>query len=179
MKPSMMISAAGIVLLSVGAASAAPGVTTSDLNVRKGQGTNYGVIAVIPGGSQVNVTGCGDGWCYVHEYRGFASANYIDAASQAYAGYVPGNRLSYPQRERFFGPPAADYAYGRNWGTSYYVPGNRLRYPEPGRFFGPPAAEYRGKIDRTAEAGWYFPGNRLEYRRPYRFFGPEPRYALR
>ena len=91
MKPSMMISAAGIVLLSVGAASAAPGVTTSDLNVRKGQGTNYGVIAVIPGGSQVNVTGCGDGWCYVHEYRGFASANYIDAASQAYAGYVPGN----------------------------------------------------------------------------------------
>lgn len=123
----LLITAASIALFSAGAAQAAQGVTTNDLNVRKGQGTNYGVLAVIPGGSQVNVTGCSDG-CHVQEYRGLASANFIDATRGAYAGYVPGNRLRYPQPERFFGPPAADYAFGPDWSTSYYVPGNRLRF---------------------------------------------------
>lgn len=173
---SLLITTAGIVLLYAGAAQAAQGMTITDLNVRKGQGTNYGVLATIPGGSQVNVTGCGDGWCYVHEYGGFASANYIDATRGAYAGYVPGNRLRYRQPERFFGPPAADYAFGLN-GTSYYVPGNRPRYRQPERFFGPPPADYWGRD--FVSSGYYWPGNRVEYRRPARFFGPEPRYALR
>jgi len=33
---------------------------------------------VLPRGSVVDVTGCGDGWCYVRSYGGYASAAYLD-----------------------------------------------------------------------------------------------------
>lgn len=179
MKLSGMVGAASALLFATSLAHAAPGVVTGDLNVRAGEGTNHRVLAVIPKGTPVEVEGCQDGWCFVHEYQGYASARYISSARDAFASYQPGNRLRYSQPERFYGPSAADYAFGRNYGRSYYVPGNRLDYRESRRFFGPPDRYYRGGRDITADAGDFFLGNRLEYRRPYRFYGPEPRGTRR
>lgn len=164
---SAMLAAASVLLLSGSVASAATAVVTSDLNVRRGQGTNHGVIGVIPGGSQVNATGCGDGWCYVREYGGFASAKYIDTASGAYAASVPGNRVQRRKSPRFYGPP--NWRHG-GLGTSHYVPGNRLDYRQSPRFYGPPDWRH-GDLGTSS----YVPGNRLEYRRSPRFFGPDQR----
>jgi uncharacterized protein YraI len=93
-----LIGATSILLLASGvAASAGSAVVTTDLNLRAGQGTRYSVIGVMPRGSVVDVTGCGDGWCYVRDYGGYASARYLDAgraayaaAPYAYAPYRPG-----------------------------------------------------------------------------------------
>jgi uncharacterized protein YraI len=73
--------AAGFLLLSTSLAAAAPARVTSDLNVRSGEGTGYPVVAVMPAGSVVDVSGCGDGWCFVHDYDGFASASYLDVGA--------------------------------------------------------------------------------------------------
>ncbi|MGH6771321.1 MAG: SH3 domain-containing protein [Xanthobacteraceae bacterium] len=76
--------AAGLLFLSTGLASAAPAVAATDLNVRAGEGTGYPVIAVMPAGEAVDVSGCADGWCYVRDYDGFASAAYLDMPGVAY-----------------------------------------------------------------------------------------------
>jgi uncharacterized protein YraI len=81
-----LAGAAGTLLLASGiAAYAAPAVVTTDLNLRDGEGTRYPVVDVMPEGSVVDVTGCGDGWCYVRDYGGYASANYLDIRRAAYA----------------------------------------------------------------------------------------------
>ena len=107
MKINAMVGAAGILLLSSGVAAAYPAVAVTDLNVRSGQGTGFPVIAVLPRGSTVDVTGCGDGWCYVRNYGGFASARYLDSGYSAYATppvYAPGPVYRYRH-----------YPYRRNW----------------------------------------------------------------
>ena len=73
-----LAGAAGLVLMSAGGASAIPAVVSTDLNVRAGEGVDYPVIVVMPEGRTVDVTGCGDGWCYVRGYGGYASASYLD-----------------------------------------------------------------------------------------------------
>jgi uncharacterized protein YraI len=84
MKPSRIVfGALGALLLSTGLAAAASAVATTDLNVRAGQGTNHPVIGVLPAGAAVDVRGCADGWCYVSEYGGYASARYLDGARYA------------------------------------------------------------------------------------------------
>jgi hypothetical protein len=83
-KTATLAGTAAILLITGGIASAASAVATTDLNVRSGQGTNNRVVGTIPGGSEVDVRGCGDGWCYVSEYGGYASARYLD---RSYAGY--------------------------------------------------------------------------------------------
>jgi uncharacterized protein YraI len=81
--------AAGFLLLSTSLAAAAPARVVTDLNVRSGEGTGYPVIAVMPAGAVVDVTGCGDGWCFVRDYDGFASASYLDIGSAAYVTPPP------------------------------------------------------------------------------------------
>jgi uncharacterized protein YraI len=83
------VGAASILALSASAASAAPARAVTDLNVRSGESTAYPVIAVMPAGEPVTVTGCGDGWCYVQEYDGFASADYLDVAGVVYGAPPP------------------------------------------------------------------------------------------
>lgn len=79
-----LVLAGGALVVSAGLAAAAPAVVATDLNVRSGQGTGYPVIGTMQGGSVVEVRGCGDGWCYIPAYGGFASARYLDAGG-AYA----------------------------------------------------------------------------------------------
>lgn len=90
MRHTTLIGIAATLLVSSAAvASAAPAVVTTDLNLRAGQGTNHSVIDVLPRGSMVDVTGCGDGWCYVRDRGGYASASYLDIGSDAYAAVAP------------------------------------------------------------------------------------------
>ncbi len=105
---------AGIFLLfSTGIAAAAPAVATTDLNVRAGAGTNYSVLAVISGGSVVDVAGCGDGWCHLPTHGGYVRASYLSAAPAAY-GYIP------PYEG--YTPPMAVPVRAPD-GSVYYAPG--------------------------------------------------------
>jgi uncharacterized protein YraI len=85
MRLKILSLAAGVLLLSAGAASAA--VVTHDLNLRSGRGTGYRVIDVMPAGAHVAVLGCSGRWCRVN-WRGtvgFASASYLAGHGAAYA----------------------------------------------------------------------------------------------
>jgi uncharacterized protein YraI len=57
--------AALLVTLSAAGAEAAPALATNNVNMRQGPGTNYPIVATIPGGSTVEVAGCQGEWCTV------------------------------------------------------------------------------------------------------------------
>ncbi|MCA9860395.1 MAG: SH3 domain-containing protein [Thermomicrobiales bacterium] len=61
-----------------------PAWTTANLNLRSGPGTTYGVVLLIPNGSQITLTGSQQNGFYPVTYQGtsgFASANYITTTS--------------------------------------------------------------------------------------------------
>lgn len=101
--------AAGLLLVSAGAAAAAPALVTGDLNLRRGPGTNFGVITVLPGGATVNVLGCRGGWCRIAWRRGYgyASRSYLDLGRRYYRGGPP-----------VYAPPPVfsfRFGYGPRW----------------------------------------------------------------
>jgi len=122
-----------LLLFSTALAGAVPATATTDLNVRSGQGTNHRVVGVLPGGATVHVRGCGDGWCYVREYGGYASARYLDpmpyGSRSALLGgsfdvspyYAPGG-LGWLGRPRHFSRVHSGYGFGAGWnfGRSAY-----------------------------------------------------------
>ncbi|WP_108461197.1 SH3 domain-containing protein [Devosia naphthalenivorans] len=63
----------------VPAAYAAPGMVTSNVNVRSGPGTNYGVVDTVRRGSQVDVQQCQGSWCFISKPGpdGWVSSSYI------------------------------------------------------------------------------------------------------
>lgn len=78
--------AAGIVILaSAGSALASPAVVTSNVNVRAGPGTSYGVVDIVRRGEFVDLVGCQYAWCYVDKYgsEGWISAAFVDLSSAA------------------------------------------------------------------------------------------------
>jgi uncharacterized protein YraI len=83
-------------LLSAGAAVAAPAVVQTDLNVRSGPGTQYGIVGSVPSGETVDVGGCTGRWCQISFSggTGYANRNYLamagGAASPGYAAVAPG-----------------------------------------------------------------------------------------
>lgn len=75
MAKAKLLGAAAVLLLSVGAAAAAPAVSRQDLNVRSGPGTGYGVVGVIQAGATVEVGACQGSWCQVAFDGGSGYAN--------------------------------------------------------------------------------------------------------
>ncbi|WP_052153660.1 SH3 domain-containing protein, partial [Devosia sp. LC5] len=73
--------AAFAVLATATAAMAAPAYATSNVNVRSGPGTGYGVVDTLRRGEQVDVQQCRGSWCYVEKRGpdGWVSANYLSA----------------------------------------------------------------------------------------------------
>lgn len=71
--------AALALLATTAAASAAPAFATSNVNVRSGPGTYYGVIDTLRRGEQVDVQQCRGSWCFVQKSGpdGWVSANYL------------------------------------------------------------------------------------------------------
>jgi uncharacterized protein YraI len=85
---SKLLGAAAVLLLSVGAAAAAPAVSRQDLNVRSGPGTGYGVVGVIQAGATVDVGACQGSWCQVafDGGSGYANRSYLQMANAPSAG---------------------------------------------------------------------------------------------
>jgi hypothetical protein len=75
----------GILLFgTVGAAFAAPAVSTSNVNVRSGPGSNYQAVDTLRRGERVDVKGCEGGWCYIEKRGpdGWVSWRYLAEASR-------------------------------------------------------------------------------------------------
>ncbi len=73
--------AAFAMLATATVAMAAPAYVTSNVNVRSGPGTGYGVVDTLRRGEQVDVQQCRGSWCYVQKRGpdGWVSANYLSA----------------------------------------------------------------------------------------------------
>jgi len=101
--------AAGILLVSASTAAAA--MVTNPLNLRRGPGTQFGVIATMPPGARVDVLECGGAWCRVawRGIEGFASASYLAGGERVYA-YEPAPVYVAP-------PPVVSFGYG--WGPRW------------------------------------------------------------
>jgi uncharacterized protein YraI len=126
MRTTILALSAGVLLVSAGAASASPGRTTTDLNLRSGPGTGYAVIDTMPSGARVDIRGCSGSWCRVdfHGTTGWAAANLLAGTAAGYA------YRSAPPPVVVEAPPA--YAYGPGyWGPDYGWSDLGLAY-EPG-----------------------------------------------
>jgi uncharacterized protein YraI len=99
-----LLSRAGI-----GAANAA--VVTTDLNLRSGPGTGYGVVATMPAGADVNVLSCSGAWCRV---------SWGGAVGYASASYLGGGR-SYAAAPVYASPPVVGFgiSVGSGWRHHY------------------------------------------------------------
>jgi Bacterial SH3 domain len=109
--------------LSATMASASPARVFSNTNLRQGPGTTHGVVALVPGGSVVEVTGCAAEWCTTH-WRGrvgYMIASHLELG----AGPVAPRVVVYPE-PYIYGPPyyygprvfigfGGRYRYGRRW----------------------------------------------------------------
>lgn len=73
--------AATAVVVFLPAAYAAPGTITSNVNVRSGPGTNYGVVDTVRRGTTVDVQQCQGSWCYIAKPGpdGWVSSTYLSA----------------------------------------------------------------------------------------------------
>ena len=73
-------------------AAAAPALVITNLNMRQGPGTNFGIITTIPGGSTVDVTGCTGEWCNVvwGGMGGYAVARNLDLGGPGTGAGCPG-----------------------------------------------------------------------------------------
>src|ERR1700716_3842671 len=82
--------ASGALLLSAGAAAAAPATVQSDLNVRSGPGAQYQVVGTVQGGETVDVAGCTGRWCQISFSggTGYANQNYLVMAGGGGPGYA-------------------------------------------------------------------------------------------
>jgi uncharacterized protein YraI len=128
-------SAAMLLALSAVGAAAAPALATNNVNLRQGPGTTYTVIMTIPGGSNVDVSGCSGQWCQVtfQGQNGYALATSFDqgyaaAPPPGYAGPPPAPIPISPIGPPPIGPPIyvgppppTYYFYGNGYGP-YYGP---------------------------------------------------------
>ncbi|HVV60883.1 MAG TPA: SH3 domain-containing protein [Pseudolabrys sp.] len=108
---SVMLAGA-VFLAGAGIANAA--VVQSDLNLRSGPGTGYGVVAVMPAGAQVDVLGCSGSWCRVAwgGAVGYASASYIGGGA-----YVSGPVYA-AAPPVVVAPPVIGFGFG--WGGGWH-----------------------------------------------------------
>ncbi len=99
MKYRILALAAGALMLSAGAASAA--TVTNAVNLRAGPGTSYSVIDTLPAGADVDILNCTGSWCRVSwdGAVGFASASYLDDAD------------TYEAPSSVYAEPVYDYDY--------------------------------------------------------------------
>ena len=115
--------AAGLLALSGGIAAAGPARVSTDLNLRAGPGTQYGVVALLPAGSTVDTRGCGNGWCRVSfgGYSGYVAQSYLDGGRAVYAAPPPiyVDRPYYRPYYRPYGFYGRPY-YGGGWRHNHY-----------------------------------------------------------
>jgi len=101
----VLAGSAVLLALSVDLASAAAARVNFNTNLRQGPGTNYALIATVPGGSIVEVSRCAADWCTAHWHGrvGYMIATNLDLQPGPVARPV----VVYPPLT--YGPP---YFYG-------------------------------------------------------------------
>jgi hypothetical protein len=117
MNKATLLAAASALVLSAGIASAAPAVTQSAVNMRSGPGTQYPVVATLPGGATVDVGSCSGSWCTVNwnGRDGYVSAGYLQIAGGP--GVVAPGYYEEPDYGVYAGSDYYDY------GPDFYGPG--------------------------------------------------------
>src|SRR5437660_4092798 len=108
---------AAAVLLMPAAALAAPGIVTTNVNLRAGPGEGFPTVDRIPGGARVNIHGClrGTAWCDVSwsDDRGWVSSQYLE--------YLYRNRYVYlPDYVDEIDVPVVPFVLTSYW-SSYYA----------------------------------------------------------
>jgi len=146
--------AAGLLLASAGVASAAPASVTSDLNLRRGPGTNYGVITVLPAGATVNVLDCAGSWCEVawRGGSGYASRSYLALGGGGYAAPPV-----------YVAPPVVTFGFGFGGPRWYGGYGGYHRGWRGGHYRGRRGGHYGGRggnVSRNLRPNRSFDGNR-------------------
>ena len=114
------LCAGALAVLSVEAAPAAPALAVSNVNLRQGPGTNYGITTTIPGGSTVDVAGCTGEWCTVHweGQTGYVIARNLDLGDP---GPGPGPVAAGPPVVYYDPPPViVGPPYYYSWGPRPY-----------------------------------------------------------
>lgn len=144
-----LLGAGSALLLTAGAAAAAPATVSTDLNMRSGPGTSYAVIDTIPGGATVDVESCTGSWCMVNYAgrSGYASASYLSGGASVGGGAVavaPGY-VEEPYYDDY-------YDYGYSYGPSIGIyAGPRYRYGWRGHWRGRHHGGWAGR------PGWHGP----------------------
>ena len=152
-------AAAGVLLaLSATNAAAAPALAVNNVNLRQGPGTTYTIIMTIPGGSNVDVSGCSGQWCQVtfQGLNGYAIASSFDQGGGAPppASYAA-PRAAYGPSPGYAGPPPdADLPIPVSpIGPSFVGPPVYIGPPPPAYHtygYGPSGPYWRGYYD----PGW-------------------------
>lgn len=93
------------------AAQAAPGVTTSNVNVRSGPGTGYAVVDTVTRGTRVDVQRCQGSWCFVEKPGpdGWISASFLSAGGRPVNPTQPGLSFGFT-----IGPDGPSFDFGVN-----------------------------------------------------------------
>ncbi len=110
---NVALFAAGALALSASSAVAAPAVVETDSNLRSGPGTRYSSMAVLPGGTTVDVQGCTGSWCSVAAgpTQGFVSRRLLSFGTAAIAP-APYPVPAAPYHGYGYGAPFASISYG-------------------------------------------------------------------
>jgi uncharacterized protein YraI len=112
------VSAVALLLASAGAASAFVATATTDLNVRRGPGTNHGVVDVLQAGEAVEVVNRAGGW-YQLSSGGWASGNYLDAQGGGQTVVID----------------RGGYGYGGGYGPAAFYYDDSPYYWDPGGYY--------------------------------------------
>ena len=113
-----LLASGAALLLSAGAAIAAPATAQTDLSVRAGPGVQYPVVGSIQGGETVDVGGCTGSWCQVSFSGGSGYAN------RSYLAMAGGPGVGIAAEQYYVGDPAyayddSDYGYAYGPGVGF------------------------------------------------------------
>jgi len=132
----LAVSAAVLTALSTDLAAAKPATVASDVNLRKGPGTDNEIITLIPKGTMVEVGTCTNGWCMVtwNGQDGFSIATNLglggppplrrrpmpdDYEYPPPPGYVVGPPVYYEPPPVYYSPYYVRPYYGPGWRGSW------------------------------------------------------------
>jgi uncharacterized protein YraI len=127
---SLLLSLMTVTLFAGSASAAWKARTTTELNMRSGPSTRYGVVDVIPYGHRVKVYNCNGSWCKVkfRGHRGWASRSYLGAGKSHYQSKKRYNRKRY-SKKRYYKKQYHRHYHGHNYRPAYvYRPFFRPRF---------------------------------------------------
>ncbi len=158
---------AGLTMLGLASAQAAPGFSTADVNIRSGPDTEFPSVGVIPEGDQIEIAGClrDESWCDViwAGNRGWVFSEYLAFEQR-------GSYVSLPDAgPAAFHIPFVTFA-ARDYWDRYYV--GRPWYRDRDRWYAydvRPRAGWHAPPPGPRHVGWW----RQDYRAPAGM-GPPP-----